>query len=86
MILQDLSVCEIRSWVRIHYVGRLSDGTCFDNSRTRGEPFEFILGESEAGFEQHQVLPQDGIHKELLISSMSIETSTHLDILSILYK
>jgi len=33
--------------VRIHYVGRLSDGTCFDNSRTRGEPFEFILGESE---------------------------------------
>lgn len=33
--------------VRIHYVGRLSDGTCFDNSRTRGKPFEFILGESE---------------------------------------
>lgn len=33
--------------VRIHYVGRLSDGTCFDNSRHRGEPFEFILGESE---------------------------------------
>ena len=32
---------------RIHYVGRLSDGTCFDNSRTRGQPFEFILGESE---------------------------------------
>ena len=29
-------------------MGRLSDGTCFDNSRTRGEPFEFILGESEA--------------------------------------
>lgn len=33
--------------VKIHYVGRLSDGTCFDNSRTRGKPFEFILGESE---------------------------------------
>ena len=33
---------------RIHYVGRLSDGTCFDNSRVRGKPFEFVMGESEA--------------------------------------
>lgn len=33
--------------VRIHYMGKLSDGTCFDNSRTRGVPFEFVLGESD---------------------------------------
>ena len=29
-------------------MGKLSDGTCFDNSRTRGVPFEFVLGESDA--------------------------------------
>ncbi|CAJ1355260.1 unnamed protein product [Effrenium voratum] len=34
--------------VRIHYVAKLSDGTCFDSSRARKKPFEFVLGESEA--------------------------------------
>ena len=28
----------------MHYTGRLENGTIFDSSRTRGRPFEFVLG------------------------------------------
>ena len=43
--------------VRIHYTGRLNDGTVFDSSRER-EPLEFTIGQR-----QGQVIPgfEDGV-------------------------
>ena len=45
---------ELGHRVKVHYVGRLNDGTEFDNSYVRGEPIEFEAGSGQMiiGFER----------------------------------
>jgi FKBP-type peptidyl-prolyl cis-trans isomerase 2 len=42
-----MSIAKNGDKVKVHYVGTLKDGTEFDNSRTRGEGLEFILGDGK---------------------------------------
>ncbi len=49
MIIDDIKVGEgeevkTGDTVAVHYIGTLQDSTEFDNSKKRGEPFEFTVG------------------------------------------
>jgi peptidylprolyl isomerase len=56
--------------VRVHYTGRLDDGTIFDSSKNR-EPLEFVIGEGEIipAFEEAVVGMHEGEKKTILIPS-----------------
>jgi FKBP-type peptidyl-prolyl cis-trans isomerase len=57
--------------VRVHYTGRLTDGTKFDSSVDRGQPFEFILGVGQviAGWDVGVATMQVGGKRQLTIPS-----------------
>ena len=44
--------------VLVHYVGRLKDGTVFDNSYDRGKPFEYKLGAGTVVKGWEEALPE----------------------------
>ena len=55
--------------VAVHYTGTLEDGTKFDSSYDRGQPFEFVLGRGQviAGWDEGIALMQVGGKARLII-------------------
>jgi peptidylprolyl isomerase len=77
-----MASAKITDTVKVHYTGKLTDGTIFDDSLNR-EPLEFTIGKNNliAGFEnavigaQLQVSQDDG--QEIVVSIIQI-TETHV--------
>ncbi len=55
----------------VHYTGRLLDGTVFDSSLDRGEPFEFVLGQDMVikGWEEGMQDMKVGEERNIIIPS-----------------
>jgi peptidylprolyl isomerase len=57
------------SIVSVHYTGMLDDGTIFDSSYPRGDPFRFLLGQGRviAGWDEGIALLRQGGRARLVI-------------------
>jgi len=55
--------------VSVHYTGTLTDGTKFDSSRDRGQPFGFTLGRGQViqGWDHGLLGMKEGGHRKLTI-------------------
>jgi FKBP-type peptidyl-prolyl cis-trans isomerase len=74
MVIDDIKIgtgakVQAGDTVSVHYAGRLQDGTEFDNSRSRGAAFEFVVGGGQviAGWEEGLVGMQVGGERILVI-------------------
>ncbi|KAK2191180.1 hypothetical protein NP493_57g01076 [Ridgeia piscesae] len=71
----DADKCKTKSrkgdTLKMHYTGKLEDGTEFDSSIPRGEPFEFTLGSGQVikGWDQGLLGMCEGEKRKLVIPS-----------------
>ena len=65
--------------IGVHYVGTLDDGTEFDNSKTRGNPLFFKVGERQviSGFENAVISMTVGETKKVSLTADEAYGSTN---------
>lgn len=74
LVVDDISIgegsaVEVGDTVTVHYIGKLQNGQEFDNSRKRGEPFTFTVGDGAviSGWERGLVGMKSGGQRILVV-------------------